>query len=302
MTHGDGRGATYYDRPAIKEPVWTWEVPLYFYIGGAAGAAAALAAAAQTGGDDMRGLVAKGRWIAALGGAAGTMLLIADLGRPERFLNMLRVFKSSSPLNVGSWILSATTAQAGCSVILRDAGGAARTLGDLAGLGSGVTGLPLSGYTAVLLADTAVPLWSATRRSLPFLFAASAAGSAASLVALTTLNERELRAVKLFGAAGQVAELAASSWVQREAGRVAGVGRPLHQGPSGSLWRASKALTATSLALSLLVKSRLAMVVSGALGSLGGIALRYAVFEAGKASARDPRATFDMQRAVENES
>src|SRR5207237_9618018 len=168
-------GETYYDRPVLKEPVWIWAVPAYFYAGGTAGAAAALGAAAQLlDGDELRGLIRRCRTVAAAGTALGTALLIEDLGRPGRFLNMLRVFRPTSPLSVGSWILAPSSVLAAGSVALP--GG----LGDAAGLGAGALGGPLAAYTGVLLANTAVPMWQASRRSLPPLFVASAVSGAAS--------------------------------------------------------------------------------------------------------------------------
>jgi formate-dependent nitrite reductase membrane component NrfD len=287
---------TYYDRPVLKEPVWIWAVPAYFYLGGTAGAAAVLGAAAQL--DlQLRPLVVRCRWVAAVGGAAGSGLLIYDLGRPERFLNMLRVFRPTSPMSVGSWVLAAASSLTAGSAILARRRGLLGRLGDLAGLFAGLVGLPLTGYTAVLLSNTAVPLWQEARRSLPVAFTASGMSGAASLLELMDLDERSERVVKRFGVLGKVAEIAAMRAVEREADRVERVGRPLHGGASGALWRASKALTGTSLALSILGGKRRAVRTAAAvLGTAGAVALRFAVFHAGKASARDPRATFHHQR------
>jgi formate-dependent nitrite reductase membrane component NrfD len=290
---------TYYDRPVLKEPVWIWAVPMYFFVGGAAGAAAVLGAGAQiTGDEDLRDLVVRCRRIAAAGDAIGTGLLIYDLGRPERFLNMLRVFRPSSPMSVGSWVLAVSAPLSATSVRLAKADGAMRALGDLAGLGAGVTGMPLAGYTAVLLSNTAVPLWQAIRRSLPLLFTASGMASAASLLELTDLGEREERVVHRFGLLGKLAEMGAMLAVEREARAVERVGRPLREGLGGALWKAAGGLTASSVALSLIPgTSRGRRTASGLLGVAGSLALRFAVFHAGKASARDPRATFQQQRA-----
>jgi hypothetical protein len=292
-------GATYYDRPVLKEPVWIWAVPAYFFVGGAAGAAAVLGAAVQvTGDEDLRDLVARCRRIAAAGDAIGTGLLIYDLGRPARFLNMLRVFRPTSPMSVGSWVLAASAPLSSLSALLARADGSLRRLGDLAGLGAGFTGMPLTGYTAVLLANTAVPVWQASRRSLPVLFTASAVSGAASLLDLLDLGEREQRVVRRYGLAGKLAELAAMLAVERDAGRVERVGRPLREGVAGALWRASKAFGTASLAFSLLPgRGRGKRTLSGLLGTMGSLALRFAVFHAGRASARDPRATFRQQRA-----
>ena len=96
-------GPTYYDRPVLKEPVWIWAVPAYFYAGGLAGASAILAEACESLVDEgAEDLVARARWIAALAGATGSALLVHDLGRPERFLHMLRVFRPTSPMSIES--------------------------------------------------------------------------------------------------------------------------------------------------------------------------------------------------------
>ncbi|MEO6487780.1 MAG: NrfD/PsrC family molybdoenzyme membrane anchor subunit, partial [Thermoanaerobaculia bacterium] len=101
----EGQGGSYYGLPLLKPTTWTWEVPAYFFVGGAAGAAAVIGFAGQISGADAK-LVRDARWIAAIGAALSAPLLIADLGRPERFLHMLRVFKPKSPMSVGAWTLT----------------------------------------------------------------------------------------------------------------------------------------------------------------------------------------------------
>jgi formate-dependent nitrite reductase membrane component NrfD len=296
---GDGRDPTYYDRPVLKQPTWIWAVPVYFYLGGAAGAAAVLGTAAQAADRrELHGLVTRSRWIAASGGAVGTALLIYDLGRPARFANMLRVFRPSSPMNVGSWILTLMAPLAAGSAVLSEAGGLLGATGDAAGLGAGLLGGPLAGYTAVLISNTAVPVWQATRRSTPPAFIASAMAAAAGLLQLMRLTDREHRIVRRFAIAGSVAELAAERVMERDAGVVERVAAPLHQGRSGAILRAAKALSGASLALNLLPgRSRAKSWAAGLTGTLGSLAFKYGVFEAGKASAADPRATFHQQRA-----
>jgi formate-dependent nitrite reductase membrane component NrfD len=307
-----GEGPSYYDRPVLKEPVWIWSVPVYFWAGGTMGAALALGGAAQlAGGEQMRPLVRRCRWVGTVAGAASAGLLVHDLGRPERFLNMLRVFRPTSPMSVGSWVLAGASTLAGGAAFLARRRGLLRKLGDAAGLGSALLGLPLAGYTAVLLANTAVPLWQGARRTLPVLFIGSSMSSAASVFDLGALTPRrpdpaergarrhEARAIRAFGAAGKVVELAAMAVVERDAKRVERVGRPLHEGLSGTLWTAAKALTAASLVATLLPgRSRRRTVAAGLLGTAGALALRFAVFHAGKASTRDPRAAFAQQRAA----
>jgi formate-dependent nitrite reductase membrane component NrfD len=293
------RRGTYYDRPVIKGPVWIWAVPAYFYAGGLAGAASVLAEFTETiGGKEAAGLARKARRTAAAGGAIGTAFLVYDLGRPERFLNMLRVFRPTSPMNVGSWILAAAAPSFAVSSILSPAGGVSGRFGKVVGRGAAILGLALSGYTGVLLANTTVPLWQASRRTLPLLFAASAVSSAAAWLQLLPLNDTEGRIVARFGLLGEIGELLLGTALEHDAGRVAQVARPLEEGLSSSLWRASKALNFFGLALSLLPGSSAPKrILSGLLGTGGGLLLRFALFEAGKSSARDPRATFEQQRS-----
>ena len=288
---------TYYERPVLKEAVWIWSIPLYFYVGGMAGAAATLGAAAQLSGD--RDLVTSCRIVAATGVAVSSGLLIHDLGRPERFLHMLRVFRPSSPMSVGSWVLAAAGGATFGSAVLARRRGFLGKVGDAAGFGGALLGLPLTGYTAVLLANTAVPLWQAARRSLPPLFFASSASAVASLFGLLPVSPRSARAVRRLGIAGQIADLAAAAVVESDIEKVERVGRPLHEGVSGALWKAAKRLTTGSLVLSLLPgRSKKKRAAAGLLGTSGAIALRFALFHAGKASARDPRATFESQRQL----
>lgn len=292
-------GPSYYDRPVLKEPVWIWAVPAYFFVGGAAGAAAVLGEVAEmVGGDEMAGLVKRARWIGATGGALGTALLIHDLGRPARFLHMLRVFRPSSPMSVGSWVLAAAAPAFAASAVLPHTGGALGRAGNLAGKAAGALGLPLAGYTGVLLASTAVPLWQAARHALPMLFMASAASSASALLGFVDLNTTEAEVVRRFGIAAEVSELIAAFVLEKQVSRTEHVAEPLRAGIGGMLWKASTALSVTGLALSLLPgRSRAKSILSGLVGTAGGLVVRFAVFEAGKASARDPHATFAQQRA-----
>jgi formate-dependent nitrite reductase membrane component NrfD len=292
---------TYYDMPAVKRPVWKPYIPAYFYAGGLAGGAAVLAAAAQLAprGHELRRLVGRGRFIAAAGCAASAALLIADLGRPARFLNMLRVFRPTSPMNVGTWIISVAGGASGLAALLGGRRGALGRIGEGAGTVAGAAGLPLAGYTAVLLANTAVPLWQGARHTLPFLFVASSAASAAALLEMFPATRREHRVVRLFGVASKTAELVAMAAVTAEcASRGPSVARPLIVGTSGRLWKAAAALGAASLGLSLLSGGgRARRAAAGLLGTAAALALRFALAEGGTASTRDPRATFEPQRA-----
>ena len=294
MTAAD---VTYYDRPVLKPPVWIWTIPAYFFVGGVAGAAMTMGLAVQVaGGPRMRRFDERCRWIGAIGGGVGTVLLIADLGRKARFLAMLRVLRPSSPMSIGSWVLALATPLSAGSALLTMTRGGLRYVGYVAGMGAGVLGMPLATYTAVLLSNSAVPVWLSTRRTLPLLFGASSAASLASVLELMPLRSRERAIVHRFGLAGRVAELAASEAVEREACANSQVGLPLRRGVSSALWKAAKILTVASLALTAIPWKRKTPRMAGAIcGVLGGLAVRFAIFHAGKVSSLDPRATFAQQ-------
>jgi formate-dependent nitrite reductase membrane component NrfD len=289
---------TYYDRPVLKPPVWIWTIPTYFFVGGVAGAAMVMGMAAQVvEGRRLRGFDERCRWIGAVGGGIGSVLLIADLGRKGRFLAMLRVFRPHSPMSVGSWVLALATPLSAGSALLTMTRGPLWYAGFFAGIAAGVLGMPLATYTAVLLGNSAVPFWVATRRSLPILFGASSASGLASVLELMPMNRREYRITRRFAITSRIADLAAGQIVEREANRIPQVGFPLKQGVSGMLWKSAKVLTAASLVLTLMPGKRR---LSGILGIAGGLALRFAVFHAGKASSLDPLATFEQQREYKN--
>jgi formate-dependent nitrite reductase membrane component NrfD len=289
---------SYYGMPVVKQPVWIWTVPLYFYVGGVAGAASLLGTAADAvGGKRLEGLGHRCRWVGTVGDIISSGLLIHDLGRPTRFLNMLRVFRPTSPMSVGSWVLVGSGAMNTASVLLAGQRGWLKRAGDGASVAAGLLGLPLAGYTAVLLANTAVPLWQATRKTLPFLFMSSAVMGAGSLMELLPHSEREAKVFRLFATMGKVGELLAGVAVHHDASRMEVLERPLKQGPSGRMWKASKLCTAASLMLGVWPGRRKWMKVAGALlGTAGAVLTRFAVFHAGKASASDPQATFQPQR------
>jgi DMSO reductase anchor subunit len=282
---------SYYGQPVIKEPVWTWEIPFYFYSGGLAGASAGLAYLAELRGDD---LLARRAWLAALGGVTvSPTLLTMDLGKPLRFFNMLRVFKVTSPMSVGSWILTAsgaTTAIATANSWLGLFPRSARVARPTAAL----LGLPLSTYTAALISNTAVPAWHEARRELPFVFAGGAAASAgAAVMALTP--KRTKGPARRLAVGGAAVELAATQLMERRLGELA---EPYHSGMPGALGRAAKALTVAGVAATALGahRSRAAGLAGSALISAGAVCERWSIFKAGFASASDPKHTVGPQR------
>jgi formate-dependent nitrite reductase membrane component NrfD len=295
---------TYYDRPMLKEPVWKPYIPLYFYIGGAAGASLALGAAAQLDGSrKLDGMIRRAHWIGIAGSTIGAALLIADLGRPIRFLYMLRVFRPTSPMNMGVWILAATPPAAITAGLLTRRNAALREIGEAAGYVAGVCGLGLATYTGVLLAGSAVPIWQESRKVLPVLFGASAVAAASSLLDLLHEDRRACAITRKYGIIGRAAELAAGAVLERQISRVPAVARPLKSGFTSVLWRGAAVLTAASLATLLIPKqNRRKRMIAGVLGSLGSLAMRFAIAEAGVRSARDPRASFHLQRGAASTS
>jgi DMSO reductase anchor subunit len=233
------------------------------------------------------------RLAAAGGSAIGSVALIHDLGRPERFLNMLRVFKPTSPLSVGSWILAPFAGLAGAaagSLVT----GRLRPLGRLAGLGAAVLGPPLGTYTAALLANTAVPAWHEAYRELPFLFAGSNAASAGGLAMLATPTDQAWPARRL-AVAGVILDHTAEHLLEERLGMLA---EPYQQGRPGRFLRAARALHFAGAAGTFLAgRSRTAAVLSGAALMGGSLLTRFAVFQAGLASAKDPKYTVVPQRA-----
>lgn len=289
---------TYYGLPVVKAPVWIWSVPTYFFVGGVAGISSTLASVVRLFGDDsMRSLVRDARWTGAVGDALSGALLIHDLGRPARFLHMLRVFRPTSPMSLGSWVLSVSGGVNAVAAVFGHRGQRLLHVADYAGLVGGALGLPLAGYTAVLVGNTAVPVWKATRRSLPFLFLSSASAAAASALELLPRTPSERRVLRIFGTVAKVADAVAHGVVEKDASRAERVGRPLKEGVSGALWRASQAMNLASLGLSLAPgKAKWKREVAAGLSLASSFALRWAVFQAGKRSSRDPRATFEPQR------
>lgn len=291
---------TYYDRPMLKAPVWKPYIPAYYFVGGAAGASLALGAAAQLDGSrDLDRLIRRCHWTGIIGSSIAAVLLISDLGRPKRFLLMLRVFRPSSPMNMGAWILSvAPSAAVTAGLFARRSAGPLRWIGETAGYVSGVFGLALATYTGVLVSNSAVPVWQECRRVLPILFGASAAASAGAIFDLLSEGERARNITYIFGLGGRIAELSASVAMERTASRIPSVGRPLKRGLSAVLWRTATALTGASIVAMLWTgRSRRARTIAGALGIGGSLIMRFAVEQAGKASALDPRASFHQQRA-----
>ena len=298
----DGRGQvrevpeeevrSYYGRAVIKEPTWTWEIPAYFFAGGLAGASSGLALTARLVGNDT---LARRALLAALGGAAvSPIFLISDLGRPKRFYEMLRVFKPTSPMSIGTWILSAFGPTTGLAVA-HDLVGIFPRMGRFAGSASALLGLPLATYTAVLIADTSVPVWHGARRELPLVFAASSAASAGAAATITTPIENGGPARRL-AVGGALLELVAVEVMKRRLGKF--LAEPYESGKPNRYDKLSKILSGVGALVTAFAgrKSRAAAAVGGAMILAGAACERWSIYEAGFPSARDPKYTVMPQR------
>ena len=275
---------SYYGKQIIKTPTWkTPDVPLYLFLGGLAGASAVLAeGAALTGNPDLERVA---RATAAAGAGLGTGFLIHDLGRPERFLNMLRVIKPTSPLSVGSFILAPFSALSSAALASNLTGRLPR-LGRLAGVGAAGFGPPLVTYTAALFANTAVPAWHEAHQELPFVFAGSGASAAGGMGLLLTPAAHSAPARRM-AVAGAAVELTSSELLKRRLGMLA---EPYQQGRSGRLMKIASRMTAGAAVVSVLGRrSRLLSAAAGATYVVASAITRFGVFEAGLASARDPK-------------
>jgi formate-dependent nitrite reductase membrane component NrfD len=314
MQRGDGGFGrdqeTYFDHPILRKAHWGSDIVIYFFVGGIAAAGSALAALAKRGGDpDDAELVRNGRYTALAGAILSSALLVKDLGRPERFLNMLRIFKLKSPMSVGVYALVTFSTNAGFSALdqaradglipFNPFGWLAKPLRALTGAPS--TAL-LSSYTGVLLSATAIPVWYTGRRHIPAIFACSAASTGAALQSLllalfggSPRTDKKLETIELFASLAEAALLL--DW-ERRAGDAAA---PVFTGKRGS--RLKTYTLGLGIALPALLNlpsvlsrktptkhHRLRTLLTSSLALFGGYVLRETVVYAGRDSADDPRA------------
>ena len=294
--------SSYYGRPIVKPAPWEKDIAYYLFTGGVAAGSALLAAGADLSGRPALRRVARFGSLGGLGLSIG--FLVHDLGRPSRFLNMLRVAKLTSPMSVGTWILTlhgpfAALASASEIVTMLPAHwqrgplGLVVTLARPAGLVGALTAPPVAAYTAVLLADTATPAWHSAHEELPFVFCGSAAAASGGL-GLLGAPVAEAGPARAFAVGGALVELAAEQRMESSMGLSA---ETLHQGVAGRWMRASKALTVAGTVGALVGRrSRLLSMASGAALMAGSLCTRMGVYEAGLASARDPKYTVVPQR------
>jgi formate-dependent nitrite reductase membrane component NrfD len=288
----------YYGIPMLKEPQWNWAIPLYFFVGGGAGASAVIASVANWVGDDFE-LARKARLLALGGASLSGALLVYDLGRPSRFMNMLRVFKPQSPMSMGAWILTAfsgSTAAAAFADIVRERWGPSlpvRLIGGASGALSAMFGMPFSNYTGVLIGATAIPVWNRSIETLPLHFGMAGLQTACSALELWGF-ERSL-ALNLLG----IGSAAFETWEGFHLETNPDVALdPLKHGTSGAIVRAGGVLSGPVplvLRMASLITGNREMRRWAAISGLAGSLLtRYGWMRAGHASARDWRKPLEI--------
>ena len=300
----DAEFTSYYGRPILKASPWENDIPAYLFMGGVAAGSSLLAAGADLSGRPA--LCRTGRLGSITALSLSLVALVHDLGRPERFYNMLRVAKPTSPMSVGTWFLTGYGPFAGLAAASELRGLLPRRLreglvgallgpaGRPAGLVAAAIAPAVASYTAVLLSDTATPTWHDAHEHLPFVFVGSASAASGGLGMLGA-PVAEAGPARRLAVGGALLELAVEHRMEQAMGITA---EPLHQGGPGRLMRLSKALTIAGTAGTLLTgrRSRLGAALSGAALLAGSACLRFGVFEAGQESARDPRYVVVPQR------
>jgi len=286
----------YYGQPVVRPPVWTWEIPVYFFVGGIGGMSAVIALGALL--FQHFDVARSAMWIAAIASVLSPILLILDLGRPRLFINMLRVFKPQSAMSMGAWILTAFGMCVAPGLIALKlhtlhvfAGAVDQVLGVAAAIlifGSAIFGVLLATYTGVLIGATAIPAWFLHHRLLPIHFGTAGLGSAAALLELLGHRIAPLNAIGLFAAAVETVLLI---WLSIDKHGVAD--RAIHEHGSGWLTRIGEVFTGPlPLALRLFGVIPLAAISF----LLGALVSRFGWIAVGRVSGSDPDAVFASQR------
>jgi hypothetical protein len=288
----------------VKASPWGWLISSYFFAGGLAGAAQMIAQiAALFGGPSQRPVVTAGRYLALLGVLVSPILLILDLHTPSRWYNMLRIARRTSPMSIGSWILTGFGASTAIAAGAHYVGQRSHTrwaspIEQVAGVAGAVTGAAMATYTATLLSSTSIPLWLTASRHLPILFGSTAVASATAAINLTleatrfgTAHRRPVGLLSLLASTMQLwsAHAVERDWAENGIqGRVGD--RTLRRVDIG-LVKGGGMMMPAAVQLAVLVTGRplspLAILASsGAL--LGALAERWMIVATGNRSASQP--------------
>ncbi|PYJ70345.1 MAG: hypothetical protein DME76_05885 [Verrucomicrobia bacterium] len=291
-----GGGPGYYGQPVVKPPVWTWEIPVYFFVGGFGGMSAVIALAAAI--FHHVDLVHTAMWVAAIAAILSPLLLILDLGRPHLFINMLRVFKPQSAMSMGAWILTGFGACVVPGLIALElhvhqvfGGTVDQLLRVAAGVlmfGSAFFGMLLATYTGVLIGATAIPAWFLHRTLLPIHFGTAGLGSAAALLEL--LGHR-IAALNFIGFYAAGIETVLLIWLSLD--KHGAADRAIHEHRSGWLIRIGEIFNGP---LALILRF-FGLVPFAAISFLiGALVSRFGWIAVGKVSGSDPESVFAAER------
>ena len=283
----------YYNKPIVKPHEWKPWVPAYFLVGGMAGAATVGTVLARIRG--MHDLARVYKRAALAGMIVSPVFLTIDLGVKHRFINMLRVFKPTSPMSVGSWLLAALGGILTASTLAEEF-----DLGPLS-IATELLALPLgplvASYTSVLISNTATPVWHEAYRELPFVFVSSAVAGAGAVGVLFAPAEQSGAAHRAM-VLGDLGKLASVKLMQRNLGEV--LSEPYSRGKAHSLGKAAMTLGAAALALGIFGRrNRVASCTAAVVSIASGALERFTVMQAGKQSAEDPKYVIEQQRALE---
>ncbi|MCU1344468.1 MAG: polysulfide reductase [Acidimicrobiia bacterium] len=283
---------SYYGRPIVKPAVWSArDIAGYLFLGGLAGTSSVVAAAAEVTRRPAMARVSKTG--AAVAAGLSITALVHDLGRPTRFVNMLRVFKPTSPMSVGSWLLGGYVPSA-LAAAASDLTGRARWIGRAGTVGAALLGPAVASYTAALIADTATPAWHDGYREMPFVFVSSGSSAAAGL-ALLGSPLAEASPARRLAVVASAAELTATKVMERRMGLV---GENYAQGRAGRLMKTAEALTVAGTTAAVIGRrNRAVSAAAGAALVAASACTRFGIFYAGIQSAEDPRYTVVPQRA-----
>jgi formate-dependent nitrite reductase membrane component NrfD len=310
-----GEQNTYYDLPLVKRAHWRWEIVTYFFLGGTAGGAYLAATLADLFGsrEQDKQLIRLGRYIALVGMILSPIMLIKDLGRPARFLHMLRILKFRSVMSMGTWALTVFGVLSGLTASHQMAQDGllnwlpakfiprllkALPIKLIESIGS-IFGLFVAMYTGVLLAATAIPLWGRSRRILGPLFLTSGLSTGLAAISLFLSPQRKQQAsLERLETAENIAATVELGLIAALIPTLGPLGKPLFKGKIGRLF--TSGTIGSGLILPLLIrllwhlsgrKPSAATGISASLLTLaGGYILRHAWIHAGRASAADPDA------------
>lgn len=295
---------TYYDQPVIRSGHWTWQIIVYFWVGGIAGASYVIGIVADRfGNEEDKELGRWGRYIGLTGALISPIMLIWDLGKPTRFLNMLRIIKVRSPMSVGTWGLVTFSGFAGISAVFQaiqdfkiqvPLGNPLKTLYQkgIEPFGT-LLGLFMGGYTGVLLSNTAVPLWARNYKTNSPVFLSSAFANAAAMLSLVQIvtGRSNRRTEEKLGQLQLGATMTEAALLVHEMEHLGPYLRtPLTHGKSAKYFYGSLFLGMVLPSLMGTPRAAWLRIVKALLTLIGGLLFRTAIIEGGHESGKDPQA------------